>query len=114
MIWLVESSPTEYIHSNVMSTIEEPTIHRIESFEIEKKIEANNEATIDKKEVVPTQPPAVVEDIPTVSYLTLKQVVNHWKSDHRSLLLLWWKTLLELVFFVLPMPFRRYAVLVNR
>ncbi|KAK8804266.1 hypothetical protein WA171_000358 [Blastocystis sp. BT1] len=56
-----------------MSTIEEPTIHRIESFEIEKKIEANNEATIDKKEVVPTQPPAVVEDIPTVSYLTLKQ-----------------------------------------
>lgn len=110
MIWLVESSPTEYIHSNVMSTIEEPTIHRIESFEIEKKIEANNEATIDKKEVVPTQPPAVVEDIPTVSYLTLKQVVNHWKSDHRSLLLLWWKTLLELVFFVLPMPFRRYAV----
>ena len=72
-----------------MSTTEEPTIHRIESFEIEKKIEANNEATVDKKEVVPTQPPVVIEIVPTVSYLTLKQVVNGWKNGHRSLLLLW-------------------------
>ena len=72
-----------------MSSTEEPTIHRIESFEIEKKNEANNEATVDKKEVVPTQPPVVVDDIPVVSYLTLKQVVVRWKNDQHSLLLLW-------------------------
>ena len=78
----------ECIHSNDMSSTEEPTIHRIESFEIEKKNEANNEATIDKKEVVPTQPPVVVDDIPVVSYLTLKQVVVRWKNDQHSLLLL--------------------------
>ena len=54
---------------------EQPSLKPVESFEIEKAV-ANNETAIEKKEVVPSTPAAVVENVPTTKYLSMSMVAT--------------------------------------
>lgn len=54
---------------------EQPPLKHVESLEIEKKV-TNNETAIEKKEVVPSTPTAVVKDVPTTHYLSMTMVVT--------------------------------------
>ena len=54
---------------------EQPPVNHVESLEIEKTV-TNNESAIEKKEVVPTAPTAVVENVPTTRYLSMSMVIT--------------------------------------
>ena len=54
---------------------EQPSPRPVESLEIEKAV-PNNEAAIEKKEVIPSTPAAVVENVPTTKYLSMPMVAT--------------------------------------
>ena len=54
---------------------EQPPLNHVESLEIEKTV-TNNESAIEKKEVIPSTPAAVVENVPTTHYLSMSLVAT--------------------------------------
>ena len=56
-------------------TTEQPPLKPVESFEIEKVV-TNNETAIEKKEVIPSTPAAVVENVPTTKYISMSMVAS--------------------------------------
>ena len=52
-------------------TTEQPPLTHVESLEIE-----NNETAIEKKEVIPSTPAAVVENVPTTKYISMSMVAS--------------------------------------
>lgn len=56
-------------------TTEQPPLKHVESLEIEKMV-TNNETAIEKKEVIPSTPTAVVENVPTTKYISMSMVAS--------------------------------------
>ena len=51
----------------------QPPLKPVESLEIEKTV-TNNENAVEKKEVVPSTPAVVVDNVPTTHYLSMPMV----------------------------------------